>query len=97
MVSIAGPGGGKVQKMKTKYSNDFKAQILKEVKQVHNVAMVARKHNISSKNIYNWVKAEALASKTPMFDEVKGLKKELSETKLELEILKDLLKKTYRA
>lgn len=78
------------------YTDEFKAQILKEVKQIHNVSFVARKHNICSKNIYNWVKAEGSKSRNSHHDEVKSLKKQLEESKLELMILKDLLKKTYQ-
>lgn len=78
------------------FTDEFKTQIIKEVKQIHNVSFVARKHNICSKNIYNWIKAEALKVKNPHLEENKKLKKELEESKLELMILKDLLKKTYQ-
>jgi len=77
------------------FTPEFKAQIIKEVKQVKNVALVARKHNIPSRNVYYWVKADKKTSKAPHLSENKRLKKELEEAKLELLILKDLLKKTY--
>lgn len=78
------------------YTPEFKAQIIKEAKEVGNIALVARKHNISNKNIYNWVKSAKLKTTNPSLSENKKLKKELSEAKLELLILKDLLKKTYQ-
>ena len=78
------------------FTDEFKAQILKEVKQIHNVSFVARKHNICNKNIYNWIKADSSKHKDPHLAEVKKLKKELEESNLELMILKDLLKKTYQ-
>ena len=78
------------------FTPEFKAQIVKESKEVGNIAMVARKHDISDKNIYNWVKSANLKLANPSLSENKKLKKELSEAKLELLILKDLLKKTYR-
>ncbi len=78
------------------FTDEFKAQILKEVKQIHSVSFVARKHNICNKNIYNWIKADAKKYKDPHLEENKKLKEELEESKLELMILKDLLKKTYQ-
>lgn len=80
-----------------RYSNEFKAQIVKEVKQVHNVSHVARKHNISNKNIYNWVQSADRKVSNPEAAENKKLKKKLADAELELLILKDLLKKTYQA
>lgn len=81
---------------KQTFTPEFKAQVLKEVQQVKNVALVARKHNIPSRHIYYWVKADKKTSKAPYLSENKTLKKELADTKLELLILKDLLKKTYK-
>lgn len=37
-----------------KYSDEFKEQILKECEDTGNIALVARKHNISPKTIYGW-------------------------------------------
>jgi transposase-like protein len=78
------------------FTTEFKAQIVKEAKEVGNIAMVARKNNISSKNIYNWVNSANKKISDPSRAENKKLKKELAEAKLELMILKDLLKKTYK-
>ena len=78
------------------YSTEFKVQIIKEVKQINNVSFVARKHNICSKNIYNWIRSDSLKNNTSNAQDNKKIKKELEEAKLELLILKDLLKKTYQ-
>ena len=37
------------------YSEDFKEQILQEVKEVENVSLVGRKHGISTSTIFNWI------------------------------------------
>jgi len=78
------------------FTTEFKAQIVKEAKEVGNIAAVARKHDISSKNIYNWVNSANKKISDPDRAENKKLKKKLAEAELELMILKDLLKKTYK-
>ena len=37
------------------YSEEFKEQILQEVKEVENVSLVGRKHGISTSTIFNWI------------------------------------------
>jgi transposase-like protein len=39
------------------YSDEFKEKILEECSQVGNIAMVARRYNISQITIHNWIKA----------------------------------------
>lgn len=39
-----------------KYSDEFKDQILEECRQVGNVALVARRHEIFPNTIYTWIK-----------------------------------------
>lgn len=38
------------------YSEEFKEQILAECQEVGNVALVARRHQISENTIYTWIK-----------------------------------------
>jgi len=40
-----------------RYSEELKEQILKECSQVGNIALVARRHNISKSTIHNWITA----------------------------------------
>ena len=37
------------------YSEEFKNQILQEVKEVGNVSLVGRKHGISTSTIFTWI------------------------------------------
>lgn len=41
---------------KKKYSDEFKEQIIKECQEVQNVALVARRHDISSNTIHTWLR-----------------------------------------
>ncbi|AVX31515.1 Transposase [Carboxydocella thermautotrophica] len=38
------------------YTEEFKEQILAECREVGNVALVARRHQISENTIYTWIK-----------------------------------------
>lgn len=44
--------------MAQRYPKEFKEQVLLEVKEIGNVAQVAKRHNVSDKSIYRWI-AEA--------------------------------------
>ncbi len=49
------------------YTEEFKEQIIKECQEVGNVALVARRHDISSNTIHNWIrKAQKRGSITPL-------------------------------
>jgi len=49
------------------YTEEFKEQIIKECQEVGNVALVARRHDISSNTIQNWIrKAQKRGSITPL-------------------------------
>ena len=52
---------------KKQYTEEFKEQIIKECQEVGNVALVARRHDISSNTIHNWIrKAQRRGSITPL-------------------------------
>ena len=40
---------------KRKYSDETKEQIVKECREIGNIALVARRHNISKNTVYSWV------------------------------------------
>jgi len=42
---------------RNRYSEEFKEQIVRECQQVGNIAVVARRHEISAKTAANWVRA----------------------------------------
>ncbi len=65
------------------YSEEFKEQIVRECEEVGNVAMVARRHNLSSKTIYGWISAaKKRGSVKPL---PKNQNKRLSEAEKRLE------------
>ncbi len=90
----------------TRYSEEFKRQIVKEVEETGNASLVARKHDIVSGTVTRWVRESKSSSKTnnplnidystnsSLDKENEQLKKLLGEKDLEIAILKDLLKKT---
>lgn len=42
--------------MPSEYSIEFKEQVIKECQETGNIALVARKHNISSNTIHTWMR-----------------------------------------
>lgn len=78
-----------------KYSEELKAQILKEVEDVGVIATVAKKHGIDPKNIHNWLRVRRKNPKSDQARELRDLRKKLEDAELENLVLKELLKKTY--
>ncbi|MCP1358510.1 transposase [Aneurinibacillus migulanus] len=89
-----------------KYSFDLKKQVVKEAKEIGNLAVVARRHELSTTMVSRW-KREVESGKhgeidlaiVPSFDgetllqENDQLKRLLGEQALEIAILHDLIKK----
>lgn len=79
------------------YSLEQKEQILKEVADTGNAALVAKKHGVPDSTVYTWQhKAQKKASSHSQ-KSIKQLKKQLEDKELENSILKELLKKTNQA
>ena len=75
---------------------ELKEQILAEVKEAGSVPIVAKKHNISTKTIYNWTRASSNSTQVSDAKEIRALNKKLKDAELENLVLKELLKKTYQ-
>ncbi len=80
----------------SKFSVELKEQILSEIKDVGNVTLVAKKHNISSKTIHNWIKLVKNKDQINHSKDIRSLNKKLKDAELEILVLKELLKKTYQ-
>ena len=85
-----------------RYSPELKAQVLSEVKEVGNVAAVAGKHGISIGAVHGWMKKEKITSTRETkaqakLEKINKLEKELARKNLEIEVLRELLKKTNHA
>lgn len=77
-----------------RYTREEKAEILKEVENLGNVSLTAKKHGIPSPTIHNWIR-KGLSAKTNS-SEIRSLRRVISEQELQISILKDLLKKTHQ-
>jgi len=89
-----------------RYSEEFKKQIVREVEEVGNASLVARKHDVVPGTVTRWVRKSKMSNPTnnplnidystnySLDKENDQLKKLLGEKDLEIAILKDLLKKT---
>ncbi|AZR73921.1 transposase [Anoxybacter fermentans] len=50
-----------------KYSDEFKQQIIEECRLVGNIALVARRHEISRQTVYSWIKSSRQKGSTESF------------------------------
>lgn len=76
------------------YSKEFKAQIVKECVETNNYAVVAKKHDVPATTVYTWFRRDKNKQKTDNRKSQRALEQELEDAKLEIAVLKDLLKKT---
>lgn len=76
-----------------RYTEEEKREILKEVESLRNVSLVAKKHGMPATTIQNWIR-KGFNPSNP--SEIRKLKKTISQQKLQISILKDLLKKTHQ-
>ena len=76
-----------------RYTEEEKIEILKEVESLGNVSLVAKKHGMPTTTIQNWIRKGLNQSDS---SEIRRLKKTVSQQKLQISILKDLLKKTHQ-
>ena len=76
-----------------RYTEEEKIEILKEVESLGNVSLVAKKHGMPTTTIQNWIRKGLRQSDS---SEIRRLKKTVSQQKLQISILKDLLKKTHQ-
>lgn len=78
------------------FSMELKQQILKEVHETGSVVLVAKKHGIIPRNVYNWMRATKNSVQIAEQRKVRELTKQVQEQALQIEVLKSLLKKTYQ-
>lgn len=78
------------------YSKEFKEQILKECMETNQYNVVARKHKVPVTTVYTWIKRDKNKSKIQNAKGQKAVEKELADAKLEIKVLKELLKKTHQ-
>jgi len=76
-----------------RYTETEKSEILKEVQNLGTVRLVAKKHGMPATTIQNWIKKGLGQSNS---SKMRELKNTISQQKLEIAILKELLKKTHQ-
>jgi transposase-like protein len=65
------------------YTNEFKAQVLKEVQEVGNAALVARRYELSKNTVYTWMRAARRRGSTEVLS--RNLQSRTSELEKRLE------------
>jgi transposase-like protein len=77
-----------------RYSKELREQVLKEVKETGNMALVARNRGLTYTTVVSWVNSERRAPQQKYNKDFKNLELRLKDAELENRILRELLKKT---
>lgn len=80
------------------YSQEFRDKLIKEYEETSSLSEVSRRHGVAINTLRHWVLKKQ--NNGPVVFEkkrIQSLTKELAKKDLEIEILKDLLKKTNQA
>lgn len=78
-----------------KYSSELKDQVIKEVLEVGSTSVVAKKHGLNTKTVFNWVKGFKNKDLIEDRKTIKFLNKKIQDQDLEIQVLRELLKKTF--
>ena len=80
---------------KKRYSREFKEQVVKEYVETGDAAVVAKRHGVTSQSIYMWKsQLDRLTPATERENLIKQLQKQIKEKDLELQIFREIVKKT---
>lgn len=79
------------------YSEEFKAQLVKEVEDTGHMSSVAKVHGVSTSTLHGWVGKTRTKEQKGQGESLQSLLKKLEEVELENLVLKELLKKTNQA
>lgn len=82
---------------KTSQTKEFKSKLIKEAEDTGNIRAVALKYNIQPPTLYSWVRIFKNSEKNQTKKTIKQLEQELADSELEVQVLKELLKKTTHA
>ena len=77
------------------FTEEFKEQILKEIKEVGNITLVCKKHEIKRTTVMNWLYKVKNKNKISEQKITRELNKKIKDQELEIAVLKSLLKKTF--
>ena len=76
------------------YSKEFKSQIVKECMETNNHTVVAKKHDVPPTTVYTWFRKDKNKLRAKNGKSQRMLEKELADARIEIAVLKELLKKT---
>lgn len=80
------------------YNQELKTKVLKEFEETSSLSEVARQNNVPVTTVRSWIlKRDGKKSSQSQKRQVEKLQRELATSQVEIQILKDLLKKTNQA
>jgi transposase-like protein len=80
----------------SQFSIELKEQIIKEVQETGSISVVAKKHGLIPRTVYNWTRQSKNSVQIAEQRQVRALNRKVELQALQIEVLKSLLKKTYQ-
>lgn len=77
------------------YNAEFRDQILKEIAEVGNIALVSKKHGLRPSTVHSWLHKIKNKDKISTSKAIREMEKKLKDQEHEILVLRALLKKTY--
>jgi transposase-like protein len=77
------------------YSSELKEQVVKEIREVGNISLVCRKHNLKPSTVHGWLHSNKNKDKIVEQKQNKLYQKKIKDLEFQVEVLTSLLKKTY--
>lgn len=78
-----------------RYPAEFIEQVLREVKEVGNVALVCRRHGLKHPTVHNWIHKTKNKGKIAEQRRNRELERKIKDQEHEILVLRSLLKKTF--
>lgn len=85
------------KKGKVSHTKEFKNKLIKEAEETGNTKAVAEKYDVQPPTLYSWVRSLKNKDKSQAKKTIRQLEQELADSELEVQVLKELLKKTTQA
>lgn len=81
--------------MKQSYTKEFRDQIIKEIKEVGNVSLVCKNHNLKQGTVHGWIHRTDNKIQIAEKKQNRANERRIKDLELEVAVLRSLLKKTY--
>ncbi len=81
--------------MAKQYTQEFKDQIVREIRELGNISLVCKRHDLKPSTVHGWLNKLKNKDKNIEVKQNRHLQRKIKDLELQVEVLTSLLKKTY--